>query len=258
MSLSGAVQIFANDIDVTGSTQVHDVGTLGMTTDGRFFRYAKAGATALDPGKLCVAATQVTDDENIAVAAAAAVGATQVTVTLGSSAVTANQYANGYLVVNDAAGEGTAYLISGHPAASAAASLVVTLKESVRVALTTSSQVTLAKNLWQDIVISATDQADKAVGVPNVAIAASEYGWVQTKGMCAVLADEAVTAGLALTIGTGVAGAVEAADLVGEQIVGTAYTALVDTEYRSAVLSIDQLDRFEAYLKRLPLWGFGC
>lgn len=238
MSLSGGVQIFANDVFDTSSTAVHDVGTLGLTLDGRCFRYSKAGGSNLAIGKLAVAATQVADDENLA-CAATAVGATQVTVTLGASAVTANQYAQGYFIVNDVDGEGQTIQISGHPAASALATLVVTLKEPLQVALTANSQASLVKNMWADVVISATDQADLAVGVPNVGITTAQFGWLQTKGVCSVLADENVTAGLALTIGTGVAGAVEAYDGAGEQIIGVAHTALVDTEYRSAYLMID-------------------
>jgi hypothetical protein len=76
--------------------------------------------------------------------------------------------------------------------------------------------------------------------VPNVAVTAAFYAWLQTGGECAVLADEAVAKGLSLTIGTGVVGAVEAADGAGEQVIGVASEALVDTEYRSAFLTIDR------------------
>ena len=238
MSLSGGVQIFANDVFDTTTTAVHDIGLLGMSLDGRCSRYSQAGGSNIAAGKLNVAATQVADDENIA-CAATAVGTVQVTVTLGASAVVANQYANGYFIVNDVDGEGQTIQISGHPAASGAATLVVTLKEPLQVALTTSSQASLVKNMWDDVVISATDQADFAVGIPNVAIATTAFGWLQTKGICAALADENVAAGIELTIGTGVAGAVEAYDAAGEQTIGVTHTALIDTEYRSVYLSID-------------------
>lgn len=236
---SGAVQIFPSDIHSTGSTQLMPLGTLGLTIDGRAYRYAEAGGTALAAGKLSVAATQVGNHENIAVAAAAAVGATSVTVTLGATAASANDYADGYMVVNDADGEGIAYRISGNPAADASASLVVSLFKPIVVALTTSSEVSLIKNPWKDIVISATDQADMVVGVQNVAIAADEYGWVQTHGVVSVLADEAITAGLAITIGSSTAGSVEALDAAGEQNIGVALQAAADTEYRAVSLSVN-------------------
>lgn len=215
------------------------VGTPGQTPDGRIFRLAKAGATALDPGKLTVAATQASAQENIAVAVAAPIGATQVTVTLGAEAVAANAYAQGQLAITDGTGEGISYLISGHPAAGSAGTLVVTLVEPLKVALATTTEVCLVKNTYSDIVISATDQADAVAGVPNVAIPAANWGWVQTKGDCAVWADETVTAGKAITIGTGAAGQVEQLDAAGEPEIGVAKQALVDTEYRLATLSID-------------------
>ena len=239
MSLSGAVQLFPSDIHETSSSKQLPLGTKGETSDGRVFRYTEAGGTALDPGKLCVAATIVANHENMAVQAAAAVGDTSVSVTLGATAATADDYADGYLIINDAAGEGIAYRVSGHPAADASATLTVSLHDSVRVALTTSSQATLQKNPWKDVVVSATDQADTPTGVPNVTIAADEYGWLQTKGVCSALADETLTVGKDLTIGSSVAGALEIADGAGEPIVANAIQAGVDTEYRAVYMKID-------------------
>lgn len=239
MSSTGFINIYSRDVRSTSTTKEQDLGTLGQTPDGRLYRYARAGAADLAPGKLCVAATQVADNENIAVAAAAAVGAKQVSVTLGSTAVTADQYEDGFLVVNDAAGEGIAYRIRANEAGDAAATITVFLDEEVQVALTTSSEVSLVLNPYADVVISAADQADAPVGIPNVTIGDTEYGWIQTGGVCSALADEAITAGLALTIGSSTVGAVEAADAAGEPVVGVALQAGVDTEYRSVILSID-------------------
>lgn len=237
--LSGPLQLAATDARDISSEKEHALGTLAQAGDGSLYRYAQAGATALAAGKLTVAATQAANHENIAVAAAAAVGATEVTVTLGATAVIANQYADGYLVINDAAGEGIQYRISSHPAADASASLVVTLVDPIEVALTTSSEATLLLNPWGSVVISAADQADFATGWPEVAVTAEYYFWCKTRGVVAGLADEAVTAGLDLTIGSSTVGAVEAADAAGEQVIGTAIQALVDTEYRAFFAKID-------------------
>jgi hypothetical protein len=236
---AGTRQLSEQDIRSISSTKQVELGAVGVTSDGRVFRYAKAGAVALDPGKLCVNADLVANHTNIVVAANVAVGDTKVTVTLGATAATADQYAEGYLTVNDAAGEGIQYKIASNGAAASAGVITVFLEEPIQVALTTSSEVTLKPNTYAGIVISATDQADQPVGVPNVTITAAYFGWVQTRGECAVLADEAVTKGQTLTIGTGVAGAVEAADLIGEPTVGIASEALVDTEYRAAFLTLD-------------------
>lgn len=236
--ISGGIQLFASDVLTITADAQHQLGTLGATVDGRMFRYGKAGATNLAAGKLCVAATQEAQHENMTCAVAAA-GATQVTVTLGSAAVTANQYAGGYLVINDVDGEGNTYLISGHPAADSAATLVVTLAQPLTDALTANSQASLILNPWASVVISATDQADMAVGVPNCDITAAYFGWFQTRGVCSTLADETLNVGKAVTIGTGVAGAVEELDAAGEPQIGVAIQAGVDTEYRAVYLMVD-------------------
>jgi len=235
--LSGPAQVFGIDAHETGADQLHPLGTIGFTLDNRKYVYGKAGATELAPGKLVVTADAVANHTNRGVAAAAA-GATQVTVTLGATAATANQYAEGFLVINDAAGEGIAYKIASHPAADASATLTVTLEDALQVALTTASEVSLVYNTYDNVVISATDQADMAVGVPNVTVTGGYYAWFQVAGRCAVLADEAVNRGLALTIGSSTAGAEEALDGAGEPQIGVAVDALVDTEYRAVELTI--------------------
>jgi hypothetical protein len=173
---------------------------------------------------------------------APSVGDTEVKVTLGATAATANQYKDGYLVVQDGTGEGRAYAVEGHGAADASATLTVYLKEAIDTAGALSeANVDLIKNRWDDVVISVADQADPVVGVPNVAIPTTEYGWIQTGGPCAVLMDEAITAGATVTTGSSVAGAVEAKDGAGEPIVGhMGPQAGVDTEYQLVYLSVDQ------------------
>jgi len=224
----------ASDIAEVTTDKLHTLGTEAVTVDGRKFRYAKAGAADLAAGKLAVAADAVATVVNVAATAVAKVGGREVKLTAGA-AVAANAYADGILQVNDANGEGHTYRIVGNTAGTA---IIVRLADALHTALALTSEVSLYKNEFDSIVISAVDQADLAVGVANVVIPASNYGWVQTHGMAAVLADEAVTRGQTLTIGTGVAGAVEAADLIGEQTVGVAAQALVDTEYSPVFLTI--------------------
>jgi hypothetical protein len=233
------INISAQDARDISSTQEMALGTIGQTRDGRVYRYAKNAAVALGAGKLCINADLVANHTDQLVAVAAPVGSTSVSVTLGATAATEDQYKDGYLVINDAAGEGIAYRVVGHPAHAGSGTLVVEIAEPIKVALTTSSNYTLKYNTWGNIIISIADQADQAVGVPNVAVTASYYCWVQTRGECPVLADEAVTKGLALTIGSSTVGAVEALDAAGEHQIGVASEALVDTEYRSAYLQID-------------------
>lgn len=229
----------ASNFRETSSAKQHPLGTKARDVFGRVYRYVKAGASNLAAGKLVVNADSDTDGTNKTVARTYAAGATEIIVDAGG-AIAANAFEDGTLTVNDATGEGVTCFVAGNTVTTGAAEMTVYLKEPMPVALTIDvSEVTLQKSPWDEVVISATDQADMPVGVPNVAITASEYGWVQTRGSCAVLWDEAVAKGLAVTIGTGVAGAVEALDGAGEVQVGVAQMAGVDTEYQPAFLMID-------------------
>lgn len=232
------------DIRTTTTSRVNGVklGEVAVTVDGRVYRYAQAGATDLDPGKLCVNADANADVVNKTVArtyTVAGLRSTPEVIIDAGGAITADDYRDGTLAITDATGEGVLSRVTGNTATSGAAELTVYLAEPIPVALTIDvSEATLLKSPWDDIVISATDQADQPVGVPNVTMDDADYGWVQTGGMCAVWADEAVTRGQALTIGTGTAGQVEALDAAGEPQIGIATIALVDTEYRQAYLTM--------------------
>ena len=86
----------------------------------------------------------------------------------------------------------------------------------------------------------ATDQADFPAGVPNVAVTASYYCWLQTKGECAVWADETFARGAPLTFGTGNAGQVEAVDAAGEPQFAVAIEAASNADdYPRVFLQID-------------------
>lgn len=213
------------------------IGTV-LRRGGRTWVYSKNGSAALGIGKLAIQPTPVANHQNVAVAAAVAVGINQVTVTLGATLATINQYEDGYLVVSDVDGQGTAYKIRSNPAADSAASLEVTMYDKLHTALTTDSECCLIPNPYNAVVISVTDQADIPAGIPIIGITASYYFWCQTGGICPALADETIAQGLGVTIGSSVAGAVEGADAAGEPVIGYAYIAAVDTEYRPIYLTI--------------------
>lgn len=238
----GQHELAAQDLHATSSTQLEKLGIVGETIDGRKFRYAKAGAVNLAAAKICVAEAVAGNHQDIAVAAAAAVGDTQVTVTLGATAATANQYAEGFLTVISSTGLGYSYRISGHPAAASAGSLTVTLDatEPLQVALATSSKVTLTKNPWKDIIVAPNAVAHRAVGVPSVALTAAYFGWVQTKGDAPVLSDGVIGKGSGAILSDAVAGAVEV-EVAGTVTnrVGRAPEATVDAKYYLIDLCID-------------------
>lgn len=220
------------------SSALHNLGEIVHSNDGRAYRYCKAGGTALAVGKLQQSSAQDTGDHNLAIAAAA-VGATQI-VTTGTVTVTENQYANGFAVIADDAGEGYIYSISSHAAATAA---VVTLNiaDEIQVALTTSTTVDLIKNPFDSVIVNPTTISSSPVGVAVKAITAEYYGWLQVSGPASVLADGGLTVGTDVVASDNVAGAVEVtADGTPEilSVVGTAMIAATDTEYGAVNLKL--------------------
>lgn len=238
--ISGFAQIANSDARKTSATKDGVLlGTLAVTRDGKFYAWSKAGASNLATAKLTVNADADTNVVNKTVARTTSAGATTVIVDAAGTVV-ADAYVDGTFTISDATGEGHDYLVVGNTGVTGAGEITLYLAEPLIEALTIDvSEYTLVKNLYDSVVISATDQADAPVGVPNTAVTAAYYFWNQIRGSSAVWADEAVARGLALTIGTGSAGAVEALDGAGEPQIGVVNNTLVDTEYTSAFLSVN-------------------
>lgn len=239
--MEGSTLLSPQDVLTTSASQLAALGQLGVTGDGRLFRYARAGASAITRGKLQLAPTPKTNHHNLATAAAA-IGATEVTVTLGATAAVANEYADGLLQVNDAIGEGVSYRILSHPAANASAALVVTLKDPIKtLALTAASECSLIHNSYRRV-IEGTSATQIPAGVPLLNIALEEFGWVQTHGPAPVLAQGTVTLGAPVIAGSVAGSVTDNTDVtapIAQIWVGFAPIAGVDTEYRAIYLTID-------------------
>lgn len=239
--LTSQAAAFPANIRSDSSTQEAPLGMKVETPDGRVYRYVKVGATALVAGKLYDGPATVADHTNISVASAAAAGASTITVTLGSTAATANQYAGGVVVINDVDGQGFTYSIKSHPAADAAASLTLTLddEETVVTALTTSSQATLVANQYNGVIIHATTETGVPVGVAVTQVTAAQYGWLQTRGPVSLLINATTGIGESVAASdTTNAGGGEVGDGVLSPI-GYALAAGVASEYNPVFLTID-------------------
>jgi len=209
MSLAGNPTIFGIRAHESGTTQLHPLGTIGATADGRSYRYAEAGAVELAAGQLCIAVDITANHEDLAVNTAA-VGDKTLTITLGATAIAANDYDGGYVNVTDDTGQGVMYLIDSAPATDASGSVIVTLHEPVHTAFAAATTVTLVRNKYKEIIVSDGTITDLPVGVPNVIIAANAFGWVQTSGLCSILVDASdTTPGAEITIGDATSGGVE-------------------------------------------------
>lgn len=207
------------------STQQVSLGTRYEDAFGRVFHYGEA-ASAVGRGYMALTALQDANDENLSFQTAPAVGDKIVKVTLGGSALTADEYKDGWFVVQDGTGEGRAYKIEGNDAqTSTSGTGVIYLAEEIDTAgATGEANVDLVHNRYDDLrVDSDQNQTDTPAGVPICVggLGASEFGYVQTWGPCAVWRDAAETLGNQLTLGaTTGTGQVEAFDAVGEPIIG--------------------------------------
>jgi len=184
---------------------------------GRWFRYALAGEAVTRP-LLQTSITAIDAHDLDLVTAVAAIGATEVTVTLGATAALADEYADGVLLVNDLTGEGFVYLVKSHPAAALSATLVVTLDEEdgIVVALDATSQTGLVHNSCFDIVVYPTTASGPPLGAACVDWANNDYGWLQFRGQGVARIDAtAPGAGAPLMPSNATAGNLELFDVTG-------------------------------------------
>lgn len=239
------VHMWRQDIMASSATQKETLGALRILADGRKYRYAKNGGVALQAGDVLMSLAAVANHINCAVAATA-VGATQVTVTAGATAVTKDQYAGGYLQVNSGAlALGHQYTIVGNSACDANGDTVVDILEPVKVALVAAThKVSLIYNPWTGLV-NATGNGVCVAGVAVMNCPIDEYCWVQTGGTSCAQADATAAVGNNLfpeangECGVG-PNATNGAALAAGPIVGQAYaTAGVANECKPAILHID-------------------
>jgi len=216
------------------AAQKFPLGTKWEMEDGsgRVFRYAKAGATALAANKMGQASAPVANHTNIAVGTAASIGDTVLTIsTTLSTALTADQYAGGWIHINDATGEGQTYRVVSNTAGTTG---TVTIEEGLNVALATTSEFTLTANPWNGVIVAPTTKTAPHVGVPSVAVTGAYYYWAQVAGPCGLLVDGGDTLVIGDTAGQpstwGTAGAVGACAVPGA-IWGTVMSVNAATEY---------------------------
>lgn len=230
----GPLEVFQTSTESQFSTYA---GMKFITSDGRELTLVRNGGTALASGVLVQSPAIVANHQNTAVTAVTAAGSTSLTVTLGATAVTANQYAGGYVVVNAGTGIGQTLMIASHPAANASANLTLSLEDPVQVALDTSSRVCLHANPAAGVIINPTTSTGGPVGVTINPIPANAYGLVVNKGFVSCLAQGAIGAGLGIAPSTTTAGAVTvmAATLA---CIGNAYQAGVTGESRAVYVNL--------------------
>lgn len=197
------------------ATQRHRLGLIRPLEDGRVFAYAQAGAAQLAAGILTQRPVVVANHKNCALTAACdtvPIGAKEVgPITIGATALTANQYKDGWLVTQDGTGEGYAYKVRGHAAFDASATTVkILLYDAVRVAIPAGAEVTLAYSQFAAQIIHPSPPTNLLGGVTPLVVPATYYYWSQVSGVAPILINGTVVVGNIVTASLTVDGAVEA------------------------------------------------
>ena len=161
------------------------LGQVKELEDGRKFRLCKNGAATLLAGILVQGVAQDAYDDALVVNTAAAVGdkEIEVTVTAGHGGHDEDALKEGFLVVNQGAGDiGTFYKIKGNDAMVASASATIFLYDPLTTALAaTTNEVSVCKNPYKDVVIDAN--TGPLAGVPIIGVTAAYYFWAQFEGI---------------------------------------------------------------------------
>lgn len=223
---------FAQGLFEVSATKKERLGAIRQTEDGRTFRYAKAGA-ALTAGQQTYGAAATANHIKVAnTGHTAAVGDKVVDILVGATAVTSDQYVDGYLQVYDgAAGTvGNQYLINSNTPCGSGGYTTLTLATPIRVAHVATDSMSLVPNPFSSVG-QMTDLAVHCTGIAHISVASGYYFWAQTGGQVCSLAGATLTLG-SVACGSATTGATEIATGVTSAFIGVANSYEgVDTKY---------------------------
>jgi len=231
-SVVGTPQIGAGiDIHRVDTTPKFAVGFGFQRADGAIFRYCEMGASDTNRGVLvCPADSEngrgstVVDIDNMVWNHTAATkvegddffpgekGSHFVQATLAS--ITANQLKGGYFVPTDGTGTGYTYRVYGNTATNdpVTGAVRIQLYEPLVETLDTTTDIAIVSCRFANLVLNNKNSGSAnncAVGVTCAGMSATNYGWIQTRGICGVLAGAVVPVqGQLVIAGSGVAGSV--------------------------------------------------
>ena len=204
-----------------------------MIYGNNIYRYVGIGGTAVTAGKLLQQPAVVSDHANMAATATVAAGETAISVETGGTDITLNQYAGGYLWVNDVNGEGQMLRVKSNPAHdhSADPSIVITCYDALATALTTNSQLTLLADPSNDLIVAPATETGALMGATVIDLTADYFGWAVISGPAALLTVGTLVVGNAAVRSGGTAGGVAPATDNVLMEVGDVMAVSANTEY---------------------------
>jgi len=215
----------------TTAQEVEPVGTQLVLGDGRKFRYARKDTAAAVAGDIQSAPAAVAN-HTAQTPVAAVVGDRSISTALGAS-TTADQYRDGYICIELGTGFGYTYSIPTHGVIATGGA--VPINETVQVAIpATAASVSLVSSVYRTCVVAPTTETGMIAGSAVKPIAASAYGWLQTRGManCTVVASTVAGECLSIITTAGSLGPVAAGSTV---VIAVAATTVVAATNKGTV-----------------------
>lgn len=185
------------DLQVVATQKNYRLGAK-VEVDESVYRYMSNGAGILTPGMVLTSPVPDPNQKALANALVYPIGANVFTVTAGATAITLNQYQDGFLLIDGGTGVGVKLRIASNTAALAGAACVITTVDPTPVALDATSTFQLVQSPYASVIVSGAPPAAKVVGVAPIGVPATgggvtQYFWGQTKGPCGVLNTGATT-----------------------------------------------------------------
>lgn len=219
MGLPTTVLLSGTQVLAQSSSKVHPLGTRGATRDGRVFRYARNGATALKAGYLCQSAAAVTSFMTLSTGTTELKANTSVAKFIASATspfTTKNSITDGYLFLytSSTAKANAQYAqiktISTNPSATKNSVITVNfqpgefLYSASTNAGTTNAEVGVIRNPYDKVIVKPVGvKTGIVVGVPIRPITANYYFWLQTWGPCALRSNGILDVGDVVGCSTG-------------------------------------------------------
>lgn len=199
------------DVYEFGSSQIWPLSTRLQIGD-RVYKYNLVGSVNGAAGKLYQpAAIESNGDVTDMAVDVPAAGARQMEVTNGSNtAITADEYADGWAHVNDDTGEAYAYQIRANDAIATSVAGTIYLYDQIQITFGAGATVSLTHSPYYQSIIHPSPPTSLVTGVMPGIVTAANYGWLQTWGPAAVLQQGTIYEGQDVMASRTVDGAIEA------------------------------------------------
>ena len=191
------------------STPLFPIGTMLIDADRKWvYCYDSGAGCGISAIVQSAARVHAEQDDDIVVGEAAAIGAYAAELVEtdnldGSPNNSANDFAEGYMIVNDAAGEGQLYkIVENDDLGADEADCTFTFYDPLTIALTTSSECGLIRSPYYRVLESKAVVTGKVIGVPLIEVTASYYFWCQCAGPAPVDCNTAIALGTMAVAGT--------------------------------------------------------